>query len=89
MTTKDKLNLMDEIKAANEQHIKDWKEGKKMFRIIFWSKEHETYERVEHVEQVLRDYDKRTPVYYCHLKDGNTLTLPCSKFIIERIEIER
>ncbi len=34
MTTKEKLELMDEIKAANEQHIKDWKEGQKMFKIV-------------------------------------------------------
>lgn len=25
MTTKEKLELMDEIKAANENHIKEWK----------------------------------------------------------------
>lgn len=57
-----------------------------MFDVIFFDKEHVTYERVKRVEQLYRAYDKRTPVYYLHLSDLNVLTLPCSKFILERVE---
>lgn len=34
MNIREKLNLTDEIKANNEQHVKDWKEGQKMFKVI-------------------------------------------------------
>lgn len=34
MNIREKLNLMNEIKAANEQHVKDWKEGQKMFKVV-------------------------------------------------------
>lgn len=27
MNTRDKLKLMDQVKAANEQHVKDWKQS--------------------------------------------------------------
>lgn len=59
-----------------------------MFRLILWSKDHETYERIEHVHQLCKAYEKRTPVYYVHTEDGSTLTIPCSRYIIERIESE-
>lgn len=46
MTIKDKLNLMNEIKAANEQHVQDWK--MKHWKVSYSVRNNETREIKEY-----------------------------------------